>query len=212
MEMEIARIYQFAYNSLMDPSKSQDEFGRTPLHYVHPNTVQTLHDILSLQIYDVNHQDCLHHTALYRALLTPTPEIQQLQQLQQIVYLLLLHKADPNLHHPSDPSPLMLAVLKQDDILVDMLLAAGADPNVRMPVSGVLMREGDTAASLATRLHTMLPVEISVQQLCILGKLILHDTISPNVVFHALQQTKDPHIRRHILKMNSLNPAPPTFI
>ncbi len=210
--MESDRILNFTYNAILDPSHPLDEFERTPLHYaVHINAFNVLQSFLFLQLFPINQQDCLQHTALYRAMQTVTYTSEEQAQLQQIVYTLLWYGADPNLHHPEDPSPLMLAVLKQDEFLIDLLLTAGADVNTRLEGNGVLLRSRDSPVSLATRLHTLIPSSVSEHQLHLLGKLLLAPTVSPCIVFHALQQTKDPMIRNYILKMNSLNPAPPRF-
>ncbi len=205
-------ILEFTYNAILDPSHPLDEYGRTPLHYaVHINALPVLQSLLYLQLFPINHRDCLQHTALYRAMQTMTHTPEEQAQLQQIVYTLLWYGADPNAHHPADPSPLMLAVLKQDEVLIEMLLTAKANVNTRLETEGLLFRSRESAVSLATRLHTMIPTPICEHQLYLLGKLLLDPRVCPTVVFHALQQTKDPMLRSYILRMNSLNPTPPIF-
>ncbi len=203
MQSEILHVLQFTYNSLLNPTAfPTDHYGRTPLHYaVGLHTTYVLETLLGYGWYDVNHMDCLHQTTLQKAmqLIPMTPE-EHLQK-QLIVLKLLCHGANPNLHHPSDLSPLMIAALQEDTILVHALLLAGADPNARLITDGLFFMAGESALSLLARKEcieenlSFLPNDLGLYDshtpvYKMLHQLIHHDTSTPNTIFHALQKAK----------------------
>ncbi len=213
---EYARMFRFVVKSAKNPTAYPvDKLGCTPLHYlVSIGAADALNICLTEQHYDVNQLDAMQQTALVRALntvshITGIPT--NVENVQSLVFTLLIHGADPNLCGPNDPTPLMLAVLREDPTLVRLLLAAGADPCVRLPSDGLLLKKGDTALSLAVRLHKLLDPNAAnpttLPQFSILTELLQSPRITPNIMFHAIQQTKIPFLKQYILNFRNLNAA-----
>jgi ankyrin repeat protein len=139
---------QFIANS---SPQTLDEYGRSPLHYCcqipAPGAMNIL---LSLGHFDVNHQDCLGDTPLV-CLLRAYSECSR-EFIHSIAFMLLRCGADPNLHGPNSLTPLMIAVLHKDLLLVELLLQFGANPNVRLEDTESLLIPGRSSAfSLAVR-------------------------------------------------------------
>jgi ankyrin repeat protein len=206
---EHARIFRFILLSQQDPvAYAADEHGRTPVHYavaMDVSDVMTTYLQSNTHIYNVNWIDNLGQTALHAALSRFPVKTPNDHDYQQTTYTLLRHGADPNFS-PCGPTPLMLAVLKEDVDVVRMLLDAGADPNQRYDMEGVLFKRGDTALSLALRLNALgpNPAPFTQPQLVIIGLLIQSAALSPNVLFHALQQTKNANVKKYIMNCADL--------
>jgi ankyrin repeat protein len=204
---EHARIFRFVLLSHHDPHTfCADEHGRTPLHYAAAMDVSNvLESYLQSNRYNVNWADHLGQTALHTAL-SRFPLSSDDQDYQQTAHQLLVHGADPN-YSPFGPTPLMLAVLKEDYETVRMLLKAGADPNQRYDADGALFKRGDTALSLAVRLNTLCsatPTPFTLPQTKIIGRLIKSAKLTPNTMFHALQQTKNRTLKEFMMKCAGL--------
>jgi ankyrin repeat protein len=151
-------------------------------------------------MYDVNATDCMGNTPLSHAIQHYDRENPQITR--DMLYILLKYGANPNQTDAGSPTPLMLAALREDVGIVNGLLLMGADPNIRLQEEGLFFKASDTALSLAIRSHTFLgKSNQSPGQLeCICT--ILQNTrvpITPNVLFHALQQTKDPVVKAFIM-------------
>lgn len=116
-------------------------------------------------------------------LLGDTPLHVTIQSIQdpalcsRIVYLLLVHGANPNLHVEGHLTPMMMAVLKENIEVVDMLLLYGADLNRRFLTDSVLLIPNNSSAlSLATSF---------VPNADIIRRLVATKKLTPEVVFHA---------------------------
>jgi hypothetical protein len=200
---EFGRMYSFCSQSQQFPHQLKlDEHGRSPLHYaITFRTLDVLEYYLSQHVYDSNAADCLGDTPLIHALKLYTTEHPQITR--SVVYLLLKYGADPNVGSPGSPTPLMLAVMREDVAIVQSLLIMGADPNCRMEEEGLFFKSTDTALSLAVRQNSIFAnsKQYTKNQLdCILY--ILRKSripVSPNVLFHALQQTKHKELKDYIL-------------
>lgn len=108
--------------------------------------------------------------------------------------ILLQYGADPNLHASGHMSPLMIATLSNNPILVSHLISNGASVNNRLQDSELgLLHKGASALSLATSesLTDIIP--------------FLKVNAEPEIIFHALQKTTDPHIREMFLPFRSIN-------
>ncbi len=179
-----------------------DQHGRSPLHYaITFRCSEVLQYYLQNQFYAVNGADTLGDTPLLHAIKmyrSNEPDI-----THTMICLLLQHGADPNIRHGEAPSALMLATLTEDPVLVELLLACGADPNCRLGADGLLFRAGDTALSLAVRQNDFTRSGYTKPQLDCVVSLMQHTRvpITPNTLFHALQQTKNPLMKSYIMSI-----------
>ena len=127
------------------------------------------------------------------------------------MYLLLRYGADPNVGSPGSPTPLMLAVMKEDVPIVNSLLLMGADPNRRIQEEGLFFKSNDTALSLAVRLDSLCGTKSAYTpaQLDCIASILQKSPIgiSSTVLFHALQQTKDKKLKDYIMLTYKPNPS-----
>ncbi len=202
---EIAEMYEFCIVSQYFPHLlPQDIHGRSPLFYaITFRCPQVLEFYLQNTMYDVNAMDCMGNTALSHAIQQYDGENPQMTR--DMLHILLKYGANPNQTGMGSHTPLMLAALREDVGVVNALLIMGADPNMRLLEDGLFFKASDTALSLAIRSHTFLgkPKQSPGQLECIYA--ILQNTrvpITPNVLFHALQQTKDPVIKAFIMEVS----------
>ncbi len=208
---EFGRMYSFCTASQQFPHHIKcDEHGRSPLHYaITFRALDVLEYYLSQQMYDVNAADCLGDTPLIHALNLYSTE--NMRITHSIVYLLLKHGANPNVGSPGSPTPLMLAVMKEDVAIVNSLLLMGADPNRRMQEEGLFFKSNDTALSLAVRLDSLCVTKSAytpAQLDCIASILQKSSTgVSSTVLFHALQQTKDKKLKEYMMLLYKPNPS-----
>lgn len=213
---EYARMYSFCVASQKYPHLlPTDEHGKSPLHYAITFRIpEVLENYLSQGVYNVNAPDSVGDTPLIHALKLYDPLDPQITHA--IVYLLLKYGANPNVGSTGSPTPLMLAVLKEDNALVQSLLIMGADPNERIQEDGLFFRANDTALSLAVRLDSLAGAKstyTNAQLECILH--ILQKSrvsLSPNVLFHALQQTKHQQLKDYIMTAMTSKPRTPIIL
>jgi hypothetical protein len=200
---EFGRMYSFCRASQYLPRQIKwDEHGRSPLHYaITFRALDVLEYYLSQRMYDVNGADCLGDTPLIHALKLHSAENPRITHT--IVYLLLKYGADPNVGSPGSPTPLMLAVMKEDNAIVKSLMMMGADPNCRMQEEGLFFKSNDTALSLAVRLNSLCGTKsgCSKNQLECIASILQKSPVgvSSTVLFHALQQTKDKNLKDYIM-------------
>ncbi len=190
---ELVRIGTFVIRN-----EPLDEYGCNQLHYC-----VSLHSPSALKIslkrktmdVDVNAFNLLGETPLIRALhLTNIPSV----IIWTMIDILIRHGADPNLRKDTTaPTPLMLAVIREDVELVRRLLEAGAHVNARIDANGLLLKQGDSALSLAVK---TLPITAAKE--AILSLLLGTQGISPSIIFHALQQTPHPALKHFLLHGN----------
>lgn len=176
-----------------------DIYNRTPLYYAAAiRCREVLQYYLVNNIYDVNAVDCLGETALSNAI-----QLCSLPSDTSNLIDLLIHGANPNLHAYDSPTPLMRAVLKENEALVANLLMAGANPYIRFKEQGLFLRKGDTALSLATRLNTLdcsnTSGPVTKTQMNIIRILVNYTKSKAGLIFHALQQTTNPILKNYIL-------------
>ncbi len=178
--MTVDYSYEFIANALPN---SLDEFGRSPLHHccIHP-AQHAIEILLPLNHFDVNHQDILGWTPLLCLLQSYTHENRE--SIQWITYMLLEYGANPNLYGPNSLTPLMIAVLNKDIVLLQLLLRYGADPNIRLDDAESLLPPRSSAFSLAVRPPTN-PTLCDTDIHCIW---IMLQYVSAGTIFHAIQK------------------------
>jgi len=118
--------FEAAVRSLLaakaDPNVA-DRLGATPLHSAAGRHADEIVRLLLANGAAVNAQDHQGQTPLLRACFNP-PDV-------PVASLLLDHQADPNLKWKTGDTPLHSAVYERRKDLVELLLAKGANPNVR---------------------------------------------------------------------------------
>ncbi len=197
---EFSRMYRFLIDSYENPYVfPHDEYYRTPIHYAaFIQSDITLQIYLNTGNYNINSMDILGDTALMTAINSYTSE--NSDKVRMIVHTLLSHGADPNMHIDGRPTPLMLAIMKEDVNLVIMLLMAGADSFTALSNHSLFFKQGDTALSIAVRLNTLMckKTPYSPEQLDIIRYLVSIMRSVPEKIFHALQQTSDITLKNYI--------------
>jgi ankyrin repeat protein len=192
---ELSRTFRFVLKSHSNPHVYQaDEFNRTPIHYATIlGAKSVLQFYLEHKLYNVNHIDCMGQTALWKAIHMGSSDTVDL------IFLLMRNGANPNIPDACGITPLMHAVLTENPTLVNALIAAGANPTARIKKEGLFFRANDTALSLAVRLQTLdgRTKHLTSNQLKLI-QLLVRYTKEPTLIFHAMQQTKNPSLRQYI--------------
>lgn len=193
MNVPIQYICEFIANSTPE---SLDEFGRSPLHYccVFPSET-ALEILLHLHQFDINHRDVLGWTPLLCLLHSSNQYSREL--VIRMTYLLLEYGANPNIS--STLTPLMIAVLNRDIVLVNLLLQYGADPNIRTDDSESLLPARSSALSMVVQPpFTSILTDADIHIIWSL----LH-VVSAGTIFHAIQKVNT-HIKNIVLYLMDL--------
>jgi ankyrin repeat protein len=173
---EIARICTYLQN---DPWHN-DEFDRNCLHYAMMYRDARLQDILAALMtgININQMDCLGETPI--TLLLKSGNHRSHTEINELLQLLLMAGADPNLCGPHDPSPILLATMTRNFHAMVYLILYGANLNTRYstPYETIIPNNTTPLSFAAThRDEDMLEI------------LMKSGLMTPETIFAALQKT-----------------------